>query len=42
LSLADLVEIIGVGFYDFDHGHNGVAPNAIELDPVLAIRRIPE
>jgi len=41
-SSADLVEITGVGFYDFDHGQNGVAPNAIELHPVLAIRRIRE
>lgn len=27
--------IQGVGFFDFDHGQNGVAPNAIELHPVL-------
>jgi hypothetical protein len=38
----NLVEITGVGFYDFQHGQNGVAPNAIELHPVLAIRRMPE
>jgi hypothetical protein len=42
LSSADIVEISGVGFFDFEHGQNGVAPNAIELHPVLAIRRIPE
>jgi hypothetical protein len=27
--------ITGVGFWDFDHGQKGVAPNAIELHPVL-------
>jgi hypothetical protein len=34
-----LIEVTGVGFFDFDHGQNGVAPNAIELHPVLSIRR---
>ena len=38
---ADLVEITGVGFYEFEHGQNGVAPNAIELHPSWP-RRIPE
>jgi hypothetical protein len=37
---ADLVEVTGVGFFDFEHGQNGVAPNAIELHPVLGIRRV--
>ena len=32
------VEVTGVGFFDFDHHQRGVAPNAIELHPVLAIR----
>ncbi len=36
---ADLIEVTGVGFFDFEHGQNGIAPNAIELDPVLDIRR---
>jgi hypothetical protein len=31
------VTITGVGFWDFDHGQRGVAPNAIELHPVLKI-----
>lgn len=31
------VTITGVGFFDFPHGQTGVAPNAIELHPVLAI-----
>ena len=29
------VTVTGVGFFDFDHGQRGVAPNAIELHPVL-------
>lgn len=32
------VHITGVGFFDFLHGQSGVAPNAIELHPVLAIQ----
>jgi hypothetical protein len=31
------VRVTGVGFFDFHHGHNGVAPNAVELHPVLDI-----
>jgi uncharacterized protein (TIGR03437 family) len=31
------VQIKGVGFFDFKHGQTGVAPNAIELHPVLDI-----
>jgi hypothetical protein len=29
----------GVAFFDIDHGQTGVAPNAIELHPVLKFRR---
>jgi hypothetical protein len=29
-------EVTGVAFFDFDHGQTGVAPNAIELHPILA------
>jgi hypothetical protein len=36
----DVMEITGVGFFDFEHGQSGVAPNAIELHPVLDVRRI--
>lgn len=32
------VTVEGVGFFDFDHGQTGVAPNAIELHPVLDIQ----
>ncbi|MGZ4371909.1 MAG: hypothetical protein ACXVRZ_13140 [Gaiellaceae bacterium] len=27
--------VTGVAFFDFDHGQTGVAPNAIELHPIL-------
>lgn len=30
--------VTGVGFFDFNHGQTGVAPNAIELHPVLGIQ----
>jgi hypothetical protein len=30
----DYVTVIGVGFWDFNHGQTGVAPNAIELHAV--------
>lgn len=29
--------IIGVGFFDSDHGQTGVAPTAIEIHPILSI-----
>ena len=32
------VTVTGVGFFDFQHGQTGVAPNAIELHPVLDIQ----
>jgi PKD repeat protein len=31
------VRLFGVGFFDFQHGQTGVAPNAIELHPILDI-----
>lgn len=30
------VDVTGVGFFDFAHGQTGLAPNCIELHPVLA------
>ena len=33
----ETVTVRGVGFFDFNHSQNGVAPNAIELHPVVAI-----
>jgi hypothetical protein len=32
------VVVTGIGFFDFPHGQSGVAPNAIELHPVLNIK----
>jgi len=32
------VHVTGVGFFDFKHGQSGVAPNAIELHPLLSIQ----
>ena len=32
--------VTGVAFFDFQHGQTGVAPNAIELHPILAFRCI--
>ena len=29
---------VSVAFFDFDHGQTGVAPNAIELHPILTFR----
>ncbi len=34
---AQTVTVRGVGFFDSNHGQTGVAPNAIELHPVLQI-----
>jgi hypothetical protein len=30
--------VTGVAFFDYDHGQTGVAPNAIELHPLLTFR----
>jgi hypothetical protein len=32
-----IVEVTGVGFFDTDHGQDGLAPNCIEIHPVLKI-----
>lgn len=37
-----LVEIEGVGFFDFLHNQTGVAPNGLELHPVIALTVIKE
>jgi hypothetical protein len=36
-SADDVVSLVGVGFFDVIHGQTGVAPNGIELHPVLDI-----
>ena len=35
LKLRGTATITGVGFFDVKHGQRGVAPNGIELHPVL-------
>ena len=36
--VAESVTLQGLGFFDFAHGQDGVAPNAIELHPVTSIQ----
>jgi hypothetical protein len=38
IPLNSVVEVMGVGFFDFVHEQKGAAPNAMELHPVLRIR----
>jgi hypothetical protein len=33
-SFSDYITILGVGFWDYNHGQTSVAPNAIERHPV--------
>jgi hypothetical protein len=33
----DVATVVGVGFWDYEHGQTGSAPNNIELHPVLAV-----
>ena len=35
VRLCARARVTGVAFFDFDHGQTGVAPNAIELHPIL-------
>ena len=35
-SLSGTATFVGVGFFDFKHGQTGVAPNAIELHPIVS------
>jgi hypothetical protein len=35
-----VLRVTGVGFFDYDHGQTGAAPNLIELHPVLRLERI--
>jgi hypothetical protein len=37
-SICARAVVTGVAFFDFDHGQTGVAPNAIELHPILGFR----
>jgi hypothetical protein len=38
VRLCSRARVTGVAFFDFDHGQTGVAPNAIELHPILGFR----
>ena len=38
LRLCTKAQVTGVAFFDFKHGQTGVAPNAIELHPILKFR----
>jgi hypothetical protein len=38
VRLCGRARVTGVAFFDFDHGQTGVAPNAIELHPILRFR----
>lgn len=38
VRLCTRARVTGVAFFDYDHGQTGVAPNAIELHPILAFR----
>jgi len=35
-----IIELDGVGFFDFLHGQRGVAPNGFELHPILSVRLV--
>ena len=37
IKASEQVTLVGLGFFDFAHGQDGVAPNAIELHPVINI-----
>jgi hypothetical protein len=39
IRLGGTATITGVGFFDVPHGQTGVAPNAIELHPVLSFSK---
>jgi hypothetical protein len=38
VRLCARARVTGVAFFDYDHGQTGVAPNAIELHPILGFR----
>jgi hypothetical protein len=38
VRLCRRASVTGVAFFDFKHGQTGVAPNAIELHPILRFR----
>jgi hypothetical protein len=38
VKICDNAQVTGVAFFDFFHHQTGVAPNEIELHPILAFR----
>lgn len=42
IALGSVIEIVGVGFFDYLHEARGAAKNGFELHPVLSLRRITE
>jgi hypothetical protein len=38
--LKGAIVIMGVGFWDEKHGQTGIAPNGVELHPVLSFKGI--
>lgn len=40
-SINRSILITGIGFFDLPHGQTGVAPNSVELHPVISIRTYP-
>jgi len=38
VGLCARARVTGVAFFDYEHGQTGVAPNAIELHPILGFR----
>jgi hypothetical protein len=39
-AIGSLLEVDGIGFFDYHHGQRGMAPNAFELHPVVGLRVI--
>lgn len=35
------IQLVGIGFFDYIHGQTGVAPNGIEIHPVLSVHVSP-
>jgi hypothetical protein len=35
MRVCSRASVVGMAFFDYNHGQTGVAPNAIELHPVL-------
>jgi hypothetical protein len=42
VRLCSRARVVGVLFFDFNHGQTGVAPKAIELHPILGFSCLPK